>query len=159
MGAMLGIWAAFAMSLTPLSPPRTSRDCMVEPLRLQVADLFLTGKVADAIIRGHCAVAPAAMPLVQPLSVGYLDIGSIWIGRHRVGYGVELVVVSEESLHGPLGGRRWPPPQRLDELMFVPKLRLPEEWARMVDAASYPTLFVGATAIGTLVLIDILRAR
>ena len=140
-----------------------SDPCLGEPLTLRWTDLLTMGDTMKKIVRPDCQVRLDANSrlgptyLMRPTVAGRWKLGSFKLAGEEVGYGFDMIWGPEEAFHGRLDGYAGPH-AGLEELRLVPQLYLPERWDRAIDTATYPALIVGGAAVGTWVIIEMIRA-
>lgn len=133
------------------------------PLDLRWTDLITMGVTGKRLARPECqvhldAAARAAPGMLQrPMVAGRLKLGSFGLFGEQVGYGFDMKWGKEGAFHGPLDLYQGPN-VGLEELRLTPELYLPDPWQRAIDTATYPAVLVGGAAIGTWVVIEMLRS-
>ena len=131
------------------------------PLELRWHDLLGMGELGGRLAQPRCRersndfALRAPSRVERPLVAGRLRLGSFAFAGERIGFGFDLEVGPEEAFHGRVPGR--PAFTGLEEVRWSPKLYLPEPWLQAIDAATYPALLLSGAAIGTYVLIQLLR--
>ncbi len=146
----------------PFDAPPSSNDCIGGPLTLEWRDLISMGQTGDRLMRPGCQVRLdssgrfGAGAAHRPLVAGRLKLGSFYVGDNEIGYGLDMQWGPETAFHGSLDGYRGLDPGR-EEIRLVPNLYLPEPWMQAIDTATYPALLVGGAAIGTYIILEMLK--
>ena len=122
-----------------LTPPPNDR-CWTQPLQLTMTDIVVFGRVHQQAL-GHCGAEPRLNNNARPAPyvIGRTQLASFELFGKPLTLNIDVVMAPSV-------------PGVPDTIYATPKLQLPEEWQKKVDAVTAPVLVVGGAAIlGTVV--------